>query len=73
VTACAAILCDSLFAEHDDGSGVATRNEQRPYAPARNYRNWKVWFWESDDPVLSRLTAVWGTARLQQSAPPPTM
>jgi hypothetical protein len=51
---------------------AATRNEQRPEAPAQNSRNWTVRFQEPDGPVLSRPTTVRGAAGLRQGAPPPS-
>jgi hypothetical protein len=44
---------------------VATRNEQRPEAPAQNSRNQTVRFQELDGPVLSGPTAIRGTTRLR--------
>jgi hypothetical protein len=51
---------------------VATWNELRSEASARNSRNWTIRFQEPDGPVLSRLTAVKGVVRLRRGASPPT-
>jgi hypothetical protein len=49
---------------------VATQNEQRLEAPARNCKNWMVWFGKPDCLVLSGPSAVRGVVGLWQGAPP---
>jgi hypothetical protein len=48
----------------------ATRNEQEPEAPARNWRNWTVRFGKPNGPVLSGPTTVKGPTGLRRCAPP---
>jgi hypothetical protein len=50
---------------------VDAQNEQRPDAPAQNYKNWIIRFGKLEGPVLLGPMIVRGVTGLRRGAPPP--